>query len=70
MKVERQDATHATVVAKLFSKEPRMKYPASDDIVRYDFVRENGHWAIDNVRSTIDGKERTIRDLLNEGLKS
>lgn len=67
--VERQDATRATVAAKLFSKGPRMKYPASDDIVRYDFVRENGHWAIDNVRSTTDGKEWTIKALLTEELK-
>ena len=70
VKVERQSASRATVAAKLFSKEPMMKHPASDDIVRYDFIRENGRWAIDNVRSTIDGKEWTIRGLLNEGLKS
>jgi putative transposase len=69
VKVEKQDAAHATVAAKLFNKGPRIKYPASDDIVRYDFVRENGRWLIDNVRSTIHGKEWTIRGLLNEGLK-
>ena len=55
--------------ARLFSNEPRIKYPASDDIVRYDFVRENGRWAIDNVRSTSSGKEWTIKGLLKEGMK-
>jgi hypothetical protein len=70
VKVEKQDAARATVAAKLFNKGPRIKYPASDDIVRYDFVRENGRWLIDNIRSTIHGKEWTIRGLLNEGLKS
>src|SRR5262249_11946941 len=68
VKVERQDATRATVAAKLFSKDFTSKHP-SDDIVRYDFVRENGRWVIDEVRSTIDGKEWTIKGLLNEGLK-
>jgi hypothetical protein len=68
MKVERQDATRATVAAKLFSKNFVNKHP-SDDIVRYDFIRENGRWAIDNIRSTIDGKEWTMKGLLNEGLK-
>ena len=69
VKVERQDATRATVAAKLFSKDFVNKSP-SDDIVRYDFVRENGRWVIDNIRSTIDGKEWTIKGLLTEGLKS
>jgi hypothetical protein len=69
VKVERQDAARATVAAKLFSNEPMAKHAASDDVVRYDFVRENGRWAIDNVRSTIDGKEWTIRGLLAEGMK-
>jgi hypothetical protein len=68
VKVERQDAKRATVAAKLFSENFVNKHP-SDDIVRYDFVRENGRWAIDNIRSTIDGKEWTIKGLLNEGLK-
>jgi hypothetical protein len=67
--VERQDAARATVAAKLFNKGPRIEYPASDDIVRTDFVRENGRWAIDNVRSTSHGKEWTIRGLLAEGMK-
>jgi hypothetical protein len=57
------------LAAKLFSNEPRIKVPASDDIVRYDFVRENGHWANDNVRSTIDGKAWSISGLLKEGMK-
>jgi hypothetical protein len=69
VKLEQQDAKRATVAAKLFSKDFVSKHP-SDDVVRYDFVRENGRWAIDNIRSTIDGKEWTIKGLLNEGLKS
>jgi hypothetical protein len=70
VKVERQDAQRATVAAKLFSKDFMNKKHPSDDIVRYDFVRENGRWVIDNIRSTIDGKVWTIKGLLAEGLKS
>ena len=59
----------ATVAAKLINGTPRIKYPASNDIVRYDFIRENGRWAIDDVRSTIDAKEWSLKGLLNIGLK-
>jgi hypothetical protein len=69
VKIERQDTRRATVAARLFSKEPRVKYPASDDIVRYDFIRENGRWVIDEVRSTTDGKAWTLKGILREGLK-
>ena len=67
--VERRDGKRATVAAKLFNKGPGIKVPASDDIVRYDLVRENGRWAIDDVRSTIDGKAWSLKALLRERLK-
>ena len=66
--VERQDAARATVAAKLISEGPRVPYPASDDIVRYDFIRAGGRWLIDDVRSSIRGKPWSLRGLLTEGL--
>jgi hypothetical protein len=69
VKVERQDLRRATVAAKLIDAAPMVKHPASNDIVRYDFIRENGRWVIDDVRSTIDDKEWSLKGLLNEGLK-
>jgi len=69
VKVERQDARRATVAARLFDKVPMIAHPASNDIVRYDFIRENGRWVIDDVRSTIDDKEWSLKGLLNIGLK-
>lgn len=69
MRIERRDARYATVSATLFSKGPRIAYPKSDDIVRYDFVRESGRWKIDNVRAAKDGKPWSLRALLTEGLK-
>ena len=69
IKIERQDLKRATVAARLFDKYPMIEHPASNDIVRYDFIRENDRWVIDDVRSTIDDKEWSLKDLLNEGLK-
>jgi len=69
VKVERQDAKRATVAARLFDKIPMIEHPASNDIVRYDFIRENGRWVIDDVRSTIDAEEWSLKGLLNIGLK-
>ncbi len=70
VKVERQDSKRATVAARLIDAAPMVKHPASNDIVRYDFIRENGRWVIDDVRSTIDDKEWSLKGLLTEGLKS
>jgi hypothetical protein len=69
VKVERRDGRRATVSATLFNKGPRIPYPKSDDIVRYDFVREGGAWKIDDVRSAIHGKPWSLRALLGAGLK-
>jgi len=69
VKVERQDLKRATVAARLFDKYPMIEHPASNDIVRYDLIRENGRWVIDDARSTIDAREWSLKGLLNEGLK-
>src|ERR1051326_4334026 len=61
VKVERQDLKRATVAARLFDKYPMVEHPASDDIVRYDFIREHGRWVIDDVRSTIDAREWSLK---------
>ena len=46
--IERQDATTATVVARIGDKPP----PPTDawDIVMYDMVLERGRWRIDDIR--------------------
>ena len=41
----------------------------SDDIVRYNFVRDDGKWKIDDISGTIDGEAWSIRDILKESLK-
>ena len=42
----------------------------SDNVIRYDLVREGGAWKIDDVRSTIDGKPWSLRALLLDYLKN
>jgi len=66
--VERRDATRTTVVARLTAGHPYVRHSPQENVVRYDFVRENGRWKIDDIRSTSDGREWSLRGILNEGL--
>lgn len=67
--VERQDAKTATVVATLTSGHPYTRNSPEENVVRYDFVRENGRWKIDDVRSHIGDKEWSLRRIFTEALK-
>jgi hypothetical protein len=46
---------------------PRAK-PA-DNIIRYDFVRDDGRWKIDDISGSTDGEAWSIRGMLTESLK-
>jgi hypothetical protein len=39
--------------------------PDQRETIRYDMLRENGRWLIDDIRATIDGKEWSLRALLS-----
>jgi hypothetical protein len=67
--VESQDAARATVAATLKSDQPFVRNDPKENIVRYDFIRENGRWKIDDVRSFIKPKEWSIKRTLSESLK-
>jgi hypothetical protein len=69
VKVERQDAAHAIVAATLKSDEPFHRNDPRENIVRYDFVRENGRWAIDDVRTFIKPNAWSLKRTLSESLK-
>lgn len=65
---EKQDAEKATIAVTLESHgSPPAK--AADRIIRYDFVRENGQWRIDDFRGAADGKPWSIRAILTRSLK-
>ena len=36
---------------------------AADAVIRYDFVRDGGHWKIDDIRGAVDGKPWSIRKI-------
>lgn len=66
---EKMDAAAATVAVKMTASRGARPQPA-DDIVRYDFVRDGGHWKIDDIRGSVDGKPWSIRGILDIALKT
>jgi Protein of unknown function (DUF3828) len=66
---EKQDAAKATIAVTLQSHRSAWEKPA-DQTVRYDFVRENGQWKIDDFRGSVGGEPWSIRSILTEALKS
>jgi len=64
---EKLEADNAVIAVTVIGRTARAK--ASDDIVRYNFVREDGKWKIDDISSTVDGEAWSIRGLLTESLK-
>jgi hypothetical protein len=64
---EKLETDKAVIAVTITGRMPRAK--PSDNTVRYNFVREDGKWKIDDISGTIDGEAWSIRDILNESLK-
>ncbi len=64
---EKIEADSALIAVTLTGRMARAK--ASDDIVRYKFVRDDGKWKIDDISGTLDGDAWSLRDILSETLK-
>jgi len=64
---EKLEADKAVIAVTITGRTARAK--PSDDIVRYNFVRDDGKWKIDDISGTIGGEAWSIRDILNESLK-
>jgi hypothetical protein len=65
---EKLDADTAVVAVTLTGHgAPPSK--AADQVIRYNFVRDNGQWKIDDISGASDGEPWSIRDLLKESLK-
>ena len=65
---EKMDADKALVaVAITGHNTPPRK--ASDQVVRYDFVREGNSWKIDDIKGSSDGEAWSIRAMLADSLK-
>jgi hypothetical protein len=65
---EKSDAGTAVIAVTITGHEaPRAN--AADAVIRYDFVRDGGHWKIDDIRGADDGKPWSIRGMLSNSLK-
>jgi len=64
---EKLEADKALVAATISGRMPRAK--PSDSTIRYNLVREDGKWKIDDISGTLDGEAWSIRDILSESLK-
>jgi Protein of unknown function (DUF3828) len=64
---EKLEADKAVIAVTITGRSARAK--PSDDIVRYNFVRDDGKWKIDDISGTFDGEAWSIRDILKESLK-
>jgi hypothetical protein len=69
LKIERADERHMTIAATLVPKGEWIRNSPLDNIVRYDFIREDGRWKIDDVRSSNDGAAWSLRQLLTQSLQ-
>jgi len=66
---EKRNDDRATVASSIAGHHGK-RDKAVDNVIRYDFVRENGTWRIDDIRGAADGEPWSIREILNESLKS
>jgi hypothetical protein len=64
---EKLDVDKAVIAVTITGRTARAK--PSDDIVRYNFVRDDGKWKIDDISGALDGEPWSIRDILKESLK-
>ena len=64
---DKLEADNAVIVVTITGRTARAK--PSDDIIRYNFVRDDGKWKIDDISGTGDGEAWSIRAILSESLK-
>jgi hypothetical protein len=66
---EKIDAGTATIAVKLQRDHEVPRKHADDDVLRYDFVRDGGHWKIDDIRGASDAKPWSMREKFNFSLR-
>jgi hypothetical protein len=64
-KLESDKAVIAVTIAGHRAPSPKPE----DQVLRYNFVREDGQWKIDDISGATDGEAWSIRDILRESLK-
>lgn len=61
---EKEDENRATLAVTIKADVPR-DTPA-ENVIRYDFVREDGRWKIDDIKSVMGGKPWSIVQVLTK----
>lgn len=69
VKTEKRDERSASIAAS-FTIGPQNIKSGKKEVVRYDFLREDGEWKVDNVRAVIEKKPWSLRGSLQESLKN
>jgi hypothetical protein len=65
---ETLDADKAVIAVTIAGRgAPRAK--SADNLIRYNFVRDDGQWKIDDISGTSDGEAWSIRGMLTDALK-
>ena len=66
---EKSDAATAVIAVTITGNNPP-RANAADAMIRYDFVRDGGHWKINDIRGADDGKPWSLRGMLSDSLKT
>ena len=66
---EKLEADKAVIAVTITGRSAPREKPA-DNTIRYDFVRDDGQWKIDDITGASDGEPWSIRGMLAESLKS
>jgi Protein of unknown function (DUF3828) len=64
-KLDADKAVIAVTIAGHHAPSPK----AEDQVIRYNFVRDDGQWKIDDISGAVDGEPWSVRDILKESLK-
>ncbi|THD75161.1 MAG: DUF3828 domain-containing protein [Bradyrhizobium sp.] len=65
---EKLDADRAVIAVTIAGHRAPPAKP-EDQVIRYNFVRDDGQWKIDDISGAVDGEPWSIRDMLKESLK-
>lgn len=69
IEAEKLDADKAVIAVTIAGHgAPRAK--SADNIIRYNFVRDDGKWKIDDISGAGDGEAWSIRAMLTDSLKN
>jgi hypothetical protein len=65
---EKLEADKAVIAVTITGHRVPAPQP-EDQLIRYNFVRDDGQWKIDDISGASDGEAWSIRDILRESLK-